>query len=140
MVYLENIKHFILDAKQSLPSELGKIILTQDFVWNKTTSEIGVLRLQPKVLKLKTVSYENIQNLTSRGIKSFMRDPIKVIQKVLDKIFSHLLYHIEEKFQTQFGMLSPSVTGIKEAIERIKATKTGAWGKSIELEGDFSDL
>ena len=138
--YLENIKQFILDAQRSLPSELGKIILNQDFVWNKTTSEIGVLRLQPKVLKLKTVSYENIQNLTSRGIKSSMRDPIKIIQKVLDKIFSHLLYHIEERFQIQFGMLSPSVTGIKEAIERIKATKTGAWGKSIELEGDFSDL
>ena len=33
--YLENIKQFILDAKWSLPSELGKIILHQDFVGDR---------------------------------------------------------------------------------------------------------
>ena len=39
-----------------------------------------------------------------------------------------------------YGVLSPSVTGIDEAVERIKKTKTGGWGSSIELEGDFGDL
>ena len=39
-----------------------------------------------------------------------------------------------------FGKLSPSVTGIDEAIDRIKKSKTGNWGESIELEGDFGDL
>ena len=37
-------------------------------------------------------------------------------------------------------VLSPSVTGIDEAIERIRKTHTGNWGESIELEGDFGDL
>ena len=39
-----------------------------------------------------------------------------------------------------YGVFSPSVTGIDEAVERIKKTKTGVWGSSIELEGDFGDL
>ena len=138
--YLANIMNFINDAKVNLPKELSKIILNKDFIWNEQTSEIGVLRLQPKVLKLNAINYQNIKNLTSRGIKSSMKDLIKIIQKVLDKIFNHLLFHIEETFQSQFGMLSPSVTGVNEAIERIKNSKTGLWGRSIELEGDFSDL
>ena len=58
-----------------------------------------------------------------------MKDTIKVFQKVLDKIFNHILI-----------IFSPSVAGCKEAITRIKNTKTGPLGKSIELEGDFSDL
>ena len=37
-------------------------------------------------------------------------------------------------------MLSPSVNGIDEAIERIKNSTTGSWGSSVELEGDFGDL
>jgi len=121
--YLANIMNFINDAKVNLPKELSKIVLNKDFIWNEQTSEIGVLRLQPKVLKLNAINYQNIKNLTSRGIKSSMKDPIKIIQKVLDKIFNHLLFHIEETFQSQFGMLSPSVTGVNEAIERIKNSK-----------------
>ena len=137
--YLVNIVKFIKDAEKNLPMELSKIVLKKDFIWNET-SEIGVLRLQPKVLKLKAINYENVINLTSRGIKSSMKDPIKVIQKILDKIFNHLLFHIEETFNSRFGLLSPSVTGVNEAMERIKNSKTGPWGRSIELEGDFSDL
>ena len=138
--YIDNIRSFITDAKINLPTELSKIIVKQDFIWDKQSSEIGVLRLQPKVLKLKAVNFENIGSLTSRGIKSSMKDPIKVIQKILDKIFNHLLFHIEENFYLQFGRISPTVTGVKEAISRIKASKTGQWGKSIEIEGDFTDL
>ena len=138
--YIDNIRKFIIDAKIHLPTELSKIIVKQDFIWDKQCSEIGVLRLQPKVLKLKAVNFENVEHLTSRGIKSSMKDPIKVIQKILDKIFNHLLFHIEENFNLQFGCISPSVTGVKEAISRIKASKTGRWGKSIEIEGDFTDL
>ena len=138
--YIDNIRKFITDAKINLPTELSKIIVKQDFVWDNQCSEIGVLRLQPKVLKLEAVNFENIEHLTSRGIKSSMKDPIKVIQKILDKICNHLLFHIEENFNLQFGCISPSVTGVKEAISRIKASKTGRWGKSIEIEGDFTDL
>ena len=59
--YLVNIMKFIKDAEENLPTELSKIVLNKDFIWNETTSEIGVLRLQPKVLKFKAISYENIK-------------------------------------------------------------------------------
>ena len=48
-------------------------------------------------------------------------------------MYSHLLHDIKNE-------LSPSVTGIEEAIQRIRKSKIGKWGKSIELEGDFGDL
>ena len=84
--YLVNIMKLIKDAHgENLPTELSKIVLKKDFIWNKTTSEIGVLTLQPKVLKLKTIF---MRILTSRGIKSSMKDPNKVILKILDKIFN----------------------------------------------------
>ena len=94
--YITNILNFIRDAKSNLPTELSNIIYPSDFVSIIVKPEIGVLRLQPKVLKLNPISYENIEKLTSRGIKSSLRDLIKVIQKILDKIFNHLLYFIEE--------------------------------------------
>ena len=59
--YLGNIMNFINDAKVNLPKELSKIVLNKDFIWNEQTSEIGVLRLQPKVLKLKAINYQNIK-------------------------------------------------------------------------------
>ena len=99
--------------------ELSNIILETDFIWKEKRSEIGVLRLQPKVLKLEEINYQNIKKLTSRGIKSSMKDPIKVIQKILDKVFSHLLFYVEEKFHSMFGVVSPSVTGVTEAINQI---------------------
>ena len=48
--------------------------------------------------------------------------------------------YIEQAFISRFNLLSPSVNGIDEAIERIKTSKTGTWGSSVELEGDFGDL
>ena len=94
----------------------------------------------PKVLKLKTINKDNVENLNSRGIKSSMNDPIKLVQKTLDKLYNHMLFFIEREFLRLFGALSPSVTGVSEAIERIKKSKTGNWGTSIEMEGDFGDL
>ena len=138
--YIKSILNFILEAKAGLPHELSNIIKETDFLWENKVSEIGVLRLQPKVLKLEKINASNVQFLTSRGIKSSMRDPIKIIQKILDEIFNHLLFHTEQEFIRKFGFISPSVTGVQEAISRIKQTKTGDWGNSIELEGDFSDL
>ena len=35
---------------------------------------------------------------------------------------------------------SVSITGIDEAINRVRKSKTWDWGKSIEFEGDFRDL
>ena len=73
-------------------------------------------------------------------MQSFMNDPINLIQKTLDKIYSHLLYHIETEFVRLFGKLSPSVAGNDESIKHVKQSKTGEQGKSIEMEGDLGDL
>ena len=93
--YIKSILNFIQDAKAGLPHELSNIIKETDLLWDEIVFEIGVLRLQPKVLKLEKINASNVQFLTSRGIKSSIRDSIRIIQKILDKIFSHLLFHIE---------------------------------------------
>ena len=69
-----------------------------------------------------------------------MKDPIKVVQQILDEIFNHLLFYVENEFNLKYSKLSPSVCGIDEAISRISDSKTGNWGQSVEIEGDFSDL
>ena len=138
--YLRNITQYLQQASENIPDELANIISCTDFKWTDKKSEIGTLRLMPKILKLKVISKENVKNLNCRGIKSSMHDPLKIMQKALDKIYSHLLYFIENEFWRLYGRLSPSVTGIDEAIERIKKTHTGNWGESLELEGDFGDL
>ena len=65
-----------------------------------------------------------------------MKDPIAVIEKVLDKFYSYLLHILENDFIREFGFLSPSVTGVTEAIDRIKNHITGIWGQLMFLEGD----
>ena len=40
----------------------------------------------------------------------------------------------------RFNTLSPSVNGKDEDITRIKTSKMGNLGSSIEFEGDFGDL
>ena len=138
--YLKNINDFLTTASKNIPFELKEIIKENDFIWKGKKQEIGTLRLMPKILKMKTISKSNISNLTCRGIKSSMHDPIKLVQKILDNIYSHLLFYIENEFVRLYGKLSPSVTGIDEAITRVKKSKTGEWGNSIEMEGDFGDL
>ena len=69
-----------------------------------------------------------------------MKDPIKIVQKILDKIFNHLLFYVENEFNVKFRKWSPSVGGIGVAINRIKDSKVGIWGSSVEIKGDFSDL
>ena len=68
------------------------------------------ISIDAKILKLKTINKGNVSNLTCRGIKSLMGDPINLIQKILDKVNSHLLYYIEIQLTRFFGKLSPSVT------------------------------
>ena len=109
------------------------IVKSSDFSWKHSVSSIGVLRLMPKILKLKKVHRSELSFLTSRGIKSAMNDPIKTVQKALNKIYSHLLHFVECAFANRFNILLPSVNGIDEAILRVKISKMGTWGHSIEL-------
>ena len=109
-------KSVLILSKNGLPDELKNINIDFDFVWTEKVFEMGVLRLQPKVLKLPEINASNVPLLRSRGIKSSTRDPIRIIQKILDTIFNHLLFHIENQFISQFGVFSPSVLGVQEAI------------------------
>ena len=138
--YIKNMLRYIKDAEKYLPKELKKIVTPTNFKVNVKNPCIGVLRLCPKIHKLRTVSYEKINELKSRGIKSSMKDLIKNIQVILDRIFDHILFYMEQHFHQRFGRMSPCVTGVLEALDRIKETENGEFGESIEFEADFSDL
>ena len=123
--YIEYILRFLTQAATHIPHELSLLVKPLHFTLTKHPASIGVLPLMPKILKMKSISRSHFPNLTSRGIKSALHDPIKVVKKTLDKIYSHLIYFFEKTFISRFNLLSPSVNGIDEAIERIKSSKTG---------------
>lgn len=47
-----------------------------------------------------------------------MKDVIMVVQKILDKVFCHLPFYVSENFHSMFGIDSPSVTGVTEAVKQ----------------------
>ena len=100
-------------------------------------SEIGVLRLQPKVLKLEKINASNVQEKLK---VLYVRDPIKIIQKILDKIFIIFCFILNRNLSVNLGLSPLQSQGFKKLISRIKQSTTGDWGSSIELAGDFSDL
>ena len=91
MVYKKH-QTFIKDARDNIPFELSNIVKKTDFIWKKNKAVIGTLRLMPKVLKLKTINKDNVENLNTRGIKSSMNDPIQLVQKTLDKLYNHMFF------------------------------------------------
>ena len=50
--YLRNITQYLQQASENIPDELANIISCTDFKWTDKKSEIGTLRLMPKILKL----------------------------------------------------------------------------------------
>ena len=126
--------------QKNIPCQVNKFVKTNDFDYDSKKANLGILYLLPKILKLKTIGPESISVLKCRGIKSSMNDPIQCVQKVLDHIFNHLLYHIEEQFHKDFQRLSPSCTSVNEAIERLKSAKVNSWGGSVAMDSDFTDL
>ena len=138
--YIKNIVDYVKEAGAHIPVELSKIIKPSDFENSIEYPSLGHLRLLPKIQKLTKVDHSEVERLRCRGIKSSLQDPIKIIQKALDSIFGHLLYYIEEEFISKFGRLSPSVSGVNEALERIKHLKTGAWGTTAQLDADFENM
>jgi hypothetical protein len=138
--YISNILGFVREAKAKLPPELSRIVKPKDFDHLDDNPAIGGLRLLPKVAKMSSIDHGNIKELKSRGIRSSLKDPLKTIQIVLNKIYGHILHFMEKEFHSKFKRFSPSVTGINEAIERISTSTTGDWGQSLEVQADFSDL
>ena len=88
--YIENIVDYVKKAGESIPSDLSNIIKQSDFDNNIEHPSLGHLRLLPKVQKLSTVDHTQVHLLRCRGIKSSLHDPIKIILKVLDNVYSHL--------------------------------------------------
>ena len=80
--YIEYILKFLTQAATHIPHELSLLAKPSDFTWTKHPASIGVLRLMPKILKMKSISRSHIPNLTSRGIKNALYDPIKAVQKL----------------------------------------------------------
>ena len=76
-------------ASENILDELANIVSSTD--WTEQKSKIGMLGLMPKILKLKVFAKENVENLNCSGIKSSMSDPLKMVQKALDKIYSHYI-------------------------------------------------
>ena len=66
-----------------------------------------------------------------------MNDPIRVIQITLDRVFDHVLFYMEQEFHDKHNRLSPTVTGINEAIDQIKQTFFDYSHKGVILEMDF---
>ena len=73
--YINMICKFIKKAAQFIPTQLSKVIPLTCLSWPKGSGEIGVLRLMPKILKMKVVNGSNLSELTSRGIKCSMNNP-----------------------------------------------------------------
>ena len=138
--YISNILSYLREAEKALPHQLSKILKPADFKVNIASPEIGTLRLLPKCQKLKDVSHASVHLLKCRGIKSAMNDPIQVLQLILDKIYSHLLHHLEEHFMEEFGRLSPSVSGVQEALDRLRGTGSSGWGTAVQLDADFENM
>ena len=67
-----------------------------------------------------------------------MNDAIKIMQFILDRVFDHVLFYME--FHDKYKRLSPTVTGINEAIDRIKHTFFEDFHKGVILEMDFEDM
>ena len=138
--YLTSIVTFLREAEAALPRQLSKILKPKDFQINIMSPKIGCLCLLPKIQKLKDVSYASVHQLKCRGIKSAMHDPIQVLQIILDKVYSHLLYHLELQFISEFGKLSPSVSGVQEALDRLRATESDDWGTTLQFDADFKNM
>ena len=91
--------HFIIDARNCRTFCQLKIL-----TFARASPEIGVFR---------------------QGNKKLFTEPLRVIQKILGKIFQHLLHFIGEQFHLRFSQLSTSVTGIEEAFSWTTNSKMG---------------
>ena len=88
----------------------------------------------PKILKLPVVSPESVSLLKSRGIKSSLNDPIRTVQIILDKVFNHILFFMEQEFATKYSCYSPTVSGVDESLDRLRDTSFERFGRGRGLQ------
>ena len=118
--------------KQSLINDLADTEL----------GEIGILRLLPKVLKLVDPSVLSIDDLTSRGIKASLEDPVNSISAILAELSKTLFENLKREFKNRFGIDAPPKKGSDEAAKKLKneLLDEDDWKSTMELNGDFSDM
>lgn len=118
--YLNEICLKINSSITFMPNELRKLIpynLLKESVPSDDHS-IGILRILPKVLKLKEISYKNIGKLTSRGIRAATNDPLGKLEKILHFITKFLFDKMKEDFQTKEDKEIPMVVSTSDFIKR----------------------
>lgn len=142
--YLREMSQLKRHLVEIIPKEVENI-LSYKFIANlksEELGEIGILRLLPKILKLKHPSFYSIDELTSRGIKSSMHDPINSIASILSELSKTLYENLKTAFKGLFGMEAPPKLGSDQAM-KILSQETfheDTWKSSLEVSGDFTDM
>ena len=142
--YLDELSKIKQHLFKTMPEEIQKklhyklLINLQDL----TRGEIGIMRLLPKILKLKNPSNYTIDELTSRGIKSSLKDPINSISSILAELSKELYENLKAEFERKFKIKAPPKTGSDEAMSMLKTeTLSGSdWKETLEASGDFTDM
>ena len=144
--YLEEIKYQKKHIYSIMPDR-AKFKLEPHLLQNlqKTNFKeqcIGVLRLLPKLGKLKYPDVSCIKDLTSRGIKSSIQDPINDISEILASLSKEVFQNLASYFEKEFNMRCPVVLGSKETSEILKneTVQSDDWCNSVKLSGDMTDM
>ena len=143
--YLNEIKKKKLYISSIMPEEtkakLSKKCL-ENLVKPKKNAEIGTMRLMPKIGKLITPTKESVNELTSRGIKSSINDPINDISEILSTLSKEVFTSLANAFERNFGRKCPVVLGSAQTSNLLKNEKCSNqdWMNSIEMSGDSTDM
>ena len=58
----------------------------------------------------------------------------------MSPFYSHLLHHLKLQFISEFRKLSPSVSGVQEALDRLRTTESGSWGTTVQFDANFKNM
>ena len=125
------------ETKSKLPKSLYSNLLKR-----RQNEEIGIMRLMPKIGKLKIPNSDSVDDLTSRGIKSSINDPINDVSEILSNLSKEVLTALERAFEQNFKRKCPIVKGSLQTSGLLKSEKVGVsdWMHSIEVSGDSTDM
>ena len=138
--YLRMIHNENMSAITRMPNELKKIVpyWLQRIGEPSSDASIGVLRLLPKVLKLKKVEFASLDKLTSRGIRAATADPLGKIEKMLHFIMKKMFTDLKKEYENVYEGKIPMICSTQEFTERFKTENKSTTG--IHFETDVTDL
>jgi len=138
-VYINTTVNFINNIIQVIPAALSPLIPRQlkkpvfDGNYN-----IGILRLQPKVLKLKSVNKASINELQCRGIRASVNDPLSILEKILHFILTNIYTRMQQLFRTEFGITITPINGSNLFASQCKSNPSPF--NAIHFEADITDM